>query len=101
MMRTVLLLWLLLTLTAAVVYGGKAHGQQQTFCVDSYEKMIAAAQKYNETLRFVGLNKIGHLLYVFAGDQTFTIFVVAPNNQACTMPPLIGDVMGVPQDAAK
>jgi len=71
----------------------------QQACFGDREQARQAAEQHGETLRFAGINGVGHLLLVYAGPASFTIFVQAPGAPACAFPILIGSVVEIEREA--
>ena len=67
--------------------------QQGFVCVDTDDDMQEQMAQHNELLQFVGVNKLGQIFFVYAGQATFTVWFLRSDGAICTGPMYLGDVL--------
>ena len=69
--------------------------QQGFVCVDNDKDMKEQMQQHDETLKFIGVNKLGQIFFVYAGQASWTVWFVRPEGAICTGPMYLGEILQV------
>ena len=74
-----------------------AHGSyaQTTFCTQDVAKVEKLMAEYGEVFLFSGISKKGVPYLFYAGDKTYTVILMDPNQGYCTTPHIFGDILEV------
>jgi hypothetical protein len=82
-----------IVLAVLVLLSPPVAAQQGFVCVDTDDDMQEQMAQHNELLQFVGVNKLGQIFFVYAGQATFTVWFVRSDGAICTGPMYLGDVL--------
>ena len=77
---------------AACLIGTQAKGQE-ILCVENDTDMNQQMAKHDETLKFIGVNKLGQVFFVYAGRASWTVWFVRPEGAICTGPMYLGEIL--------
>ena len=67
--------------------------QQDIVCVQTDDDMQKQMAQHDEMLQFVGVNKLGQIFFVYAGQATFTVWFVRSGGDICTGPSYLGEIL--------
>lgn len=78
---------------AACLFVTPVAAQPGFVCVETDGDMQEQMARHDEVLRFVGVNKLGQIFFVYSGLSTFTVWFVRSDGAICTGPMYLGDVL--------
>ena len=78
---------------AACLIATPVAAQQGFVCVDNDKDMNQQMAKHDETLKFIGVNKLGQVFFVYAGRASWTVWFVRPEGAICTGPMYLGEIL--------
>jgi len=70
-------------------------------CLTGWESVKTLAQEQGESVVFLGVNNVGHALYLFAGQKTFTLFFSPDGKVFCTNDTMLGLTVSLPKEESK
>ena len=81
-------------LAVVLLLGATPVAAQQGFvCVETDDDMQKQMAQHDEMLQFVGVNKLGQIFFVYAGQSTFTVWFVRSDGDICTGPSYLGEIL--------
>lgn len=66
---------------------------QEILCVDNDKDMNQQMSQHDETLKFIGVNKLGQIFFVYAGQASWTVWFIRPEGAICTGPMYLGEIL--------
>ena len=72
-----------------------AHGSyaQAAFCAKDMASVEKQMAEYGEVFLFSGISKMGVPYLFYAGEKTYTVILMDPNQGYCTTPHIFGDIL--------
>ena len=66
---------------------------QEILCVDNDKDMNQQMAQHDETLKFIGVNKLGQIFFVYAGQASWTVWFIRPEGAICTGLMYLGEIL--------